>query len=102
MDDDYGKNGFSAVAEELDFAISNMLASDLSLAQAAPWYDEFSDAMRAQGLLWLMVKADSQKFFQCLAVSGQGRRHLLRRCKREQVLHHQCASGWIDPFLDAV
>jgi hypothetical protein len=102
MLDDFGKETFAALEEDIDFAATNMLADDLSLEEAAPWYEEFTDTMRAHALLWLLVEADPQSFFRDLTLSAQVRRQYLRRCEKEKLVNCFRACSRIEPFLDAV
>src|SRR3954453_23146225 len=98
----YGKLTFEALQEQLDFASNSMLSDELSLRDAGPWYEEFTDAMRAHALLWLLVDADPHTCFRDLTRGGQVRRHFLRRSQREKSVTCFNASIWIEPFFDAV
>ena len=98
----YGKHTFEELQAQLAFASNNMLSDELSLRDAGPWYEEFTDAMRAHALLWLLVDADPHTCFRDLTLSGQVRRHFLRRSQREKSVHCFNASSRIEPFFDAV
>jgi hypothetical protein len=100
--DDFGPETFAPLQGELEFAASNMLAPDFPVGEAARWYQEFTDGMRAHALLWLLVEGDAQSCFRDLTVSAQVRRHFLRRCQKEGVVDLHCACSRVEPFLDAV
>jgi Immunity protein 49 len=100
--DDFGQNTFEGLQNHIDFAAGNMLSSELTVEQAGAWYEEFTDAMRAHALLWLLVKADAQTCFRDLTFSAHVRRHFLQKSKRHQQVTYYCTASRMAPFLDAV
>jgi len=102
MLDEFGKETFDNLEEEIEAAMGDAFDPDFTLGDAARRYQDLTDTLRAHALLWLLVEADPQTCFRDLTMSGQARRHFLRRCQKEKQTFSITGCSHLEPFVDAV
>jgi len=75
---------------------------EADLHEAGDLYEEFVEAMRAHGILYLLIDAKPEKFFHDLIVSAFAWRHYLNRCTRAGYSDFHSALSRSDAFIDAL
>ncbi len=91
---------FLAFESAMESASSLMMEEELG--EAGPLYEEFVENMRAHAILYLLVDAKPEKFFQDLIVSAFAWRHYLRRCAENHYRDYCSALSRFDAFFDAL
>ena len=90
------------LAFEAAMESASSLMMDEELDQAGPLYQEFVENMRAHAILYLLIDAKPEKFFQDLIVSAFAWRHYLRYCAVSKYRDYCGALSRFDPFFDAL
>ncbi len=97
-----GEGSFETLADHVAFCLENIRHPQCTLAEAGRFYEEAADALRAHGILRLLIDADLDGFSNDLVMSGQARRGYLRRCARKQYADYFIALSRSGSLLDAV
>src|SRR5919106_2531094 len=79
----FGEADFEQLENEIEFCLQNIAHPACKIAEAGRFYEEAAEALRAHGILRLLVDADSRGFSNDLVMSGHARRAFLIRCRRE-------------------
>jgi hypothetical protein len=93
---------FGLMAEQVAFCLGNIRHPACTIQHAGRFYEEAAEALRAHGILRLLIDANPAGFSNDLVMSGQARRGWLRRCARYQHSDYFLALSRSGSMLDAI
>jgi Immunity protein 49 len=96
------EDGLAVLEDEIGFCLENIRHPRCRLEMAGRFYEDAAEALRAHGILRLLVDAERDGFSTSLVMSGHARRAFLRRCARQRYADCFLAFSRSGSMLDAI